>query len=506
MNVFKGIKIYGGKAYQKVKIFVDNTPPENNSLGFEEELKRYYNARENVIKDIDVLIKQARTNKQNNLAGVFEAHKLIANDPMFEDLIKKEIEKGNSAETSIINSCRLIKYDFLKMVDNYLKERYLDFREVSKSLVAKLDNNDVEFELNEKVIIVCNDLGIRQLAKINKNYIAGLVFIHGGLTSHVALFTKSLGIPSICNLENATIDDFKDGDLVYLNANEGICKINPDENEIDESFVSEEVSGKNRRIKKYANINFKEDAVDVKNNKIKGIGLYRTEYFYLMHNAWPSLNEIYFDLEEMQHVIGNIPFVIRTFDFSSDKMPNYVSLDGVRGIDAYKKYEDEFLKQLEAILILSKHHNIRLLIPMINTKEDALYIKECIDKIRAKYDIKYKIKLGFMVETKEALENIKDIVSEAEFISIGTNDLTESITGINRKNSTDMRLNENQMKEILDAISTISKEANKKHISVSICGDLATYDDLYQLYKENKIDYLSVPIPYIIKKKKRGII
>ena len=236
-----------------------------------------------------------------------------------------------------------------------------------------------------------------------------------------------------------------------------------------------------------ANVGSNRELKRVNDYEFDGVGLYRSELIFMNQDRPYSFNEQYFIYKDAMDIIGNKKMIMRTFDIGDDKQISYLKASK-KGIVNYKNNKEIFENQVGAMMKANTNDNLWLMFPMIENVEDFNYLKNWVLRIRKENNYLMP-KIGMMLETKEALNNINDF-KDVDFISIGTNDLTRELYNIKREDN--MFLNDEQFKDLLDKIKIVVDFCNKNNISLSICGELASIKECAIKFFEIGVKNLSI--------------
>ena len=425
----------------------------------------------------------------NSLSDYLLAQELMINDPLFYSKVVKNINDGLSVFDAI-NSAMDFFMDGLKASSStYLKERVLDMEDMINRLFDNInskENNETDY----KYILFVDELKPTVLIQ-NKENILGVVAKKGGYTSHSAILARSWDIPYVI------VNDFKikDFDTVIIDTRKKTVEINP---KTDEFFKLKEEYDQslnfNKKAVKHsdsylflANVASNLDIKRVNDYEFDGIGLYRTELIFMNSKRPYSFLEQYQIYSKAVLDMNGKPVCFRTFDVGDDKQMPYLKTHK-KGIDNYKNNPVIFEDQIRALLQANKYSNMKIMFPMIESKEEFLFLRDWVLSIKDKYGYRNEVKIGMMLETKTALKNITDF-TDTDFISIGTNDLTEELYGIKRENATkDLTYTDNLINELKDVVDFCSKN----NICLSVCGELASIKEIAVKFYNIGIRNLSV--------------
>jgi phosphotransferase system enzyme I (PtsI) len=502
---------------------------------YEEEIQRFKRAIENGKNEIQDIYDNVLKNMGESEASIFEAHLMILEDPEMIEQVEKKIEENKvNAEWALKEISEMFISMFEAMDNEYMKERAADIKDVTSRLMKKLLNiEEVNFsELVNEVIIVAHDLTPSDTSQIDKNKVLGFITEIGGRTSHSAIMARTLEIPAIVAVKDITTK-VKNGDLIVFDGEEGLIHINPEEQivklyenkktEYNKSqkqlsllIGKESITTDGIRVELAANIGTPKDLESVMNNDSEGIGLFRSEFLYMDRKSAPSEEEQFEAYKEVAEKMKNKPVVIRTLDVGGDKELDYLNLPkemnpflGYRAIRVCLDKVDIFKTQLRAILRASAYGNIKIMFPMISSIEELRAAKAILQEARnelIKENIKFneKLEVGIMIEIPAAAIISDLLAKEVDFFSIGTNDLIQYTTAVDRMNEKISHLYNPFHPALLRLVKMVIDNAHKENKWVGMCGEVAGDPKLIPILIGMGLDEFSMsPISIL---KARGII
>ncbi len=503
-NVISGVAaapgLVIGKAhlYHREILYVGDQDIENEDV--EEAVAAFIEAIAKAKKELTKIFDLAKEKMGDKRAEIFSAQLMIMDDPVLIRVIENRIRTEKKLPEYIVDS-EISKYaDMLVVADEfYLKERALDIEDIRNRIIRNLQKKRLQSSITPGVIVVSETLTPADTILFSKSDVKAFVTDRGGLTSHAAIIARSLDIPAIVGSHDASHRVQQD-DLLVIDGFNGYIFVNPTAVQLEYfsekiqlmqqintdmkdliGLPSETIDG--RAITILANVDVTGEIAAVVVNNAKGIGLYRSEQIIEELGELPDENEQFEIYSKLADRIYPEIITIRAFDIGGDKVKIWEFKEanpflGLRGIRFLLENEGIFKKQLRAVLRANINNNIKLMIPMISTKQEVTRVKnilaDCERELREE-NIPHskKIKLGVMIEVPSAALMVEEIAAEVDFLSIGTNDLIQYIMAVDRGNDQVAGLYQEFHPAVLRTLSHIIKGCEKIGKPVSMCGEMA---------------------------------
>lgn len=501
----KGIAASQGIAIAKVyKLEQPTIEIDNVVLSVEEELTKLHKALEKTINDIEMIKKVAAKSLKKEELEIFDAHLMMVKDPEFQSSIENAIKNdGVNAAQAIKNVSDMMIAMFEGMDDEYMKARAADIKDVSYRLLCNVLGKEIPnlATLNEPVVVVAKDLTPSDTGSLNKLYAKGFATEMGGRTSHSAIMARSLEIPAIVGCGDL-LSRVQNGDEIILDAISGEIILHPTIVQKSEyeaklaSFTKEKEELKTfkdkasitldgHKVELVGNIGSPLDVQAVLDNGGEGIGLFRTEFLYMKsEDDFPSEEVQFSAYKQVLQAMKGHQVVIRTLDIGGDKKLNYYQFEeemnpflGVRAVRFCLLRKDIFRTQLRALLRASAFGKLAIMFPMIATVNEFREAKSLYNEVRAELQKEGvalgDVQVGMMIEIPAAAVNADQLAKEADFFSIGTNDLIQYTMAADRMSQNVSYLYQPFNPSILRLIKMTIEGAHAHGKWCGMCGEMA---------------------------------
>lgn len=469
-----------------------------------DEVARFEAACAAVATDLDDTVNRVSSHIGESAADIFRAHRQLLRDPSFVAKVTHLIlEDQLDARTALTLAFAEYAELFNRINDEYLRDRLADLRDVVHRIDSHLQNERPGQSPSrvEPVVLVAHEILPSHAVMFDRMKVIGIVTETGGTTGHAAILARSMGIAVVSGL-TGLLTQVHNGDLICLDGREGVVVINPGpevetayrkfqreyfnlrdrlvENRDQEAVTKDEI-----RVDILANVNNANDARTAGQVGATGVGLYRTEYLFLTHHSVPTEDEQFLAYKSVIEAAPNKSVTIRTLDLGGDKMVSYFThareanpFMGWRSIRLTNDYPDFFRTQLQAILRAAKFGKVQVMFPMVSIVEEVLLIKQLFRSARDELARRREafdgdIPVGIMIEVPAAAVCVDDLLDEADFVSVGSNDLIQYLMAADRDNPKVAHLCEPFTPAIYRLLQRVISSCVKRGVPITVCGEMA---------------------------------
>ena len=494
------------------------------------ERKRFQDALKTAGDQLSALCEKAKAEAGDAEAAILEVQQLLLEDPDYLDGVTAAIENGVSAAQAALETGEAFAREFDALEDPYMRSRSADIRDMSRRVYDVLcGHGDLCFP-PEPFLLVAEDLAPSETVQLPRDRILGFITRQGSSASHTAILARTLNIPSLvqANIDPETLCD---GRILAVDGFSGRWYLEPDEKTLEmlrskqadaanardalEAYRGREsITRTGKKVLLCANIGCVEDVETAVAGDAEGIGLMRSEFLYLGRDSLPGEEELFEAYRQVARIMGNKPVTIRTLDVGADKQVSYMGLEreenpamGFCGIRVSLKREAVFRSQLRAIYRASTYGNLKILFPMISALWELKAAKAICAEVRKELKAEgipvKDVPLGMMVETPAAAILAREFAKEADFFSVGTNDLTQYTLAVDRQNAKLGDVYDPYHPALLALLGHIAGAAADNGIEAAICGELGADPNMQEIFLKMGYAELSMAPSRILESRKR---
>lgn len=484
----------------KTEEIVASRPRPGAALDAAVEENRFDSAVASSVREVETMVKILKEKGAEDEISLIEVHLALLNDPSLGRKCRQMIREHHmGAEEALTTVLAEMEDRLARLTSSVLRERAADVRDVGRRLLRNLSPRDSVgasrlAALPRGTVLVAEELLLSDVLQLDRANVVGFVTARTGAGSHAAVWARSHRIPAVCGIENAT-SLLATGERVLVDADVGTVTIAPTGTQEARfavrmaeatSLATADVPEHEQECKTkdgteiglYATIGHPDEVRMVMEHRLDGVGLFRSEFLFLDAGRPPDLESQLAAYCGVATALNPRPVVIRTMDLGGDKMPRFslpstdVALrGGLRGLAFSLSERSLFLSQLQAILRAARTGNVRILFPMVMGPSDMNEARDIIEKL-AQGDLSGKCPLlGAMVETPASVLAIGEIVGTADFISIGTNDLSHSILAMDRRIQGDSAASLLLHPAVLRAVDQVVRAADQRRVPLFVCGE-----------------------------------
>ena len=485
------------------------------------ECQRFADAQAQAIEELGALAEKARTEAGDEAALLFETHQMMAEDLDYVDAIQALIDGGLNAEAAVSDTAVQFAGMFAGMDDPYMQARAADVKDVSNRIIGILQGVEgLDPSDGGPAILAADDLSPSETVQLDKEKLLGFVTSGGSASGHTAILARTMGIPAVIGIGDALKPEHE-GREVIVDGAAGQVVLEADplirdamlkkraeqmalKEQLDGLKGKENVTKDGQTVKIFCNIGSPEDVSAVKVNDGGGVGLFRSEFLYLASEDYPTEDRLFQVYQEVLSAMEGKTVIIRTLDIGADKQVGYFGLEkeenpamGLRALRICLTRPEVFRTQLRALYRASAYGKLGIMFPMVaSVWEFQECRRACLsvqEELRAAgVPFAPDVELGVMIETPAAAVLSDLLAQEADFFSIGTNDLTQYTLACDRQSSHLGRFYDPHHPAVLRLIQQVAENAHRYGKWVGICGELAADLELTGLFLAMGIDELSV--------------
>ena len=496
------------------------------------EKERYAKALDVFCQKTEAQAEAMKVSVGEHEAEIMIGHIALAQDPGMSDQINQAIDAGTCAEQALVDTTTMFENMFLSMDDEMFRLRAADIADIRTGLLAELLGREVvDLSVLPAGTVICvHDLTPSMTATIDKKNVAAIVTETGGRTSHSAIIARALEIPAVLSVENSCTA-LKNGMTVIVDGSKGVVVADPDEATLaDYTARAEAFAAEKKALEAYrgketvtadgvkkilaCNIGSPDDVTAALEHDAEAIGLFRSEFLFMDAKELPSENEQFEAYRKVATALKGNPVIIRTLDVGGDKEIPYLHMVkeenpfmGFRAVRYCLANPDQYKVQLRALLRASAFGDVKIMIPLVTCVEEVRAVKALVEECKAELkaegvEFDENIEVGIMVETPAASLIADKLAQEADFFSIGTNDLIGYTMCADRGNDTISNLYQVYYPAVLRSLKNIIESGVKAGIMVGMCGEAAADPLLEPVLISFGLEEFSMSAPSILRARK----
>ncbi|CPR14048.1 phosphoenolpyruvate--protein phosphotransferase [Brenneria goodwinii] len=472
-----------------------------SSLDSKRERARLTQALEDATAEFRRFSKRFSAGAQKESAAIFDLYSHLLNDARLKRELFQEVDAGNAAEWAVKLVIERFAAQFSNLQDTYLRERAGDLRALGQRLLFHLDDNAQSIgQWPERFILVADELTATLLAELPQERLAGVVVLDGAANSHAAILVRAMGIPTLIGADIEP--ELLDRRLLIIDGYRGELLVDPEpvlEQEYQRLLLEEHEltrlaeddmdrpallkSGERIQVMLNAGLSAEHEKFFI--NQVDGVGLYRTEIPFMLQSGFPSEDEQMAQYQSMLELYPSRPVILRTLDIGADKPLPYLPISeenpclGWRGIRITLDQPEIFLIQIRAMLRANaRTGNLNILLPMVSSLDEIDEARRLIDQAAGEVEDLMgfplpKPRIGIMIEVPSMIFLLSHLASRVDFVSVGSNDLTQYLLAVDRNNTHVASLYDSLHPSMLQVLNIVSTECRRYDIPVSVCGEMA---------------------------------
>jgi phosphotransferase system enzyme I (PtsI) len=486
------------------------------------EKARFQKAIDDFVEETYAMAEDVKKNIGPKESEILLGHAVMISDPSMSGEMFNMIEAGQCAETALTAVCDMFIGMFSQMEDEMMRQRASDISDVKVSVLKKLlgvEDIDIS-KVAPGTVLVCKDLTPSMTSQIVKENVAGIITEVGGKTSHSAILARALEIPAVLSVPGI-VDAVTDKDTAIIDGTEGDVYINPDgdilskyiikreefikkQAELKNFFGKETLTADGDKLEIYCNIGTPKDAKKAMECDGEGVGLFRSEFLFMDNTHLPTEDEQFEAYKEAVETMQGKTVIIRTLDIGGDKDIPYMDFEkeenpflGFRAVRYCIANPDMYKTQLRAIVRASAYGGAKIMVPLVTTVDEVRTVKKLVSEIKEELRAEgiafdEGIEVGCMMETAASAAIADLLAKEADFFSIGTNDLTGYTMAVDRGNAKVAYLYSAFQPAVLRSIRQIITAGKAAGIPVGMCGEAAADPLMIPLLMSFGLDEYSV--------------
>ena len=512
------------------------------SIGTEEverEIGRVKRAIESASEELQHRQRVVASEASDADAQIFAVHRMILKDPAALGQVEAKVrDERINAEAAVEALIRRLEQTLGRMEGDSVRKYAADLADPWREVLYELTKGERNEFLatEEKVVLAAAALTPQVLTFVGRDRLLGVITEAGGRFSHGAVLARAFGVPCVVGLPNL-LSRLEQGMMVTVDGGRGIVQLRPEREDIEELLARrssmearqqelteeahlEAITPDGARLRVMVNIESLRDLDMFETGHTDGLGLVRTEFLYMERPQFPSEDEQYRLYRRVLERMRGLPVTLRTLDIGGDKRLPYFKTPeeanpalGWRGLRISLEWQDLLRVQLRAALRAGSGHDLRILLPMVSSREDILAVHEIFDGVRASlleqgHEVDTDVPVGMMIEVPSVLFGLPDLLREVDFVSVGTNDLVQYLLAVDRDNPWVARLYQPYHPAVLKALALVAQTAGDAGTDCSVCGDMADDPATALLFLGMGYDAISVAphffaeIKYVVRRTK----